>query len=60
MNWTAPKFDPPLHTVIGSANVLAVYHLLIAGAEAEILSNAGDTPLESATDNVQSIQEDEP
>ena len=44
------RFQVPLHTAIGSTNILAVYHLLVAGADCSFLSEAGETAIEAAED----------
>ena len=44
------QFQVPLHTAIGSTNILAVYHLLAAGADCNLLFDAGETAIEVAED----------
>ena len=50
LNAPDDHFQVPLHTAIGSTNVLAVYHLLAAGADCNLLSDAGETAIEAAED----------
>lgn len=56
LNAADDNFQVPLHTAIGSSNILAVYHLLAAGADCNILSDAGETAIEAAEDIVRCMQ----
>ena len=56
LNAAYERFQVPLHTAIGSSNVLAVYHLLAAGADCNLLSDAGETATEAAEDIARCMQ----
>ena len=56
LNAADDRFQVPLHTAIGSTNILAVYHLLAAGADCNLLSDAGETAIEAAEDIVRCMQ----
>ncbi|KAL8689937.1 MAG: hypothetical protein Q9218_004499 [Villophora microphyllina] len=50
------NFQVPLHTAIGSTNIIAVYHLLTADADCNLLSDAGETAIEAAEDIARCMQ----
>lgn len=56
LNAVIDKYQAPLHTAIGSTNVLAVYHLLIADADCNLLSDADETAIEAAEDIARCMQ----
>ena len=55
-NTADDRFQVPLHTTIGSTNILAVYHLFAAGADCNLLSDAGETAIEAAEDIARCMQ----
>lgn len=56
LNAATDKYQAPLHTAIGSTNILAVYHLLTAEADCNLLSGAGETAIEAAEDIARCMQ----
>lgn len=50
LNGANKKYQSPLHTAIGSTNVLAVYYLLTSDANCSVFSEAGETAIEAAKD----------
>lgn len=56
LNAANNQHQVPLHTAIGSTNILAVYHLLTAGADCNLLSDAGETASEAAEDISRSME----
>ena len=56
LNMANSTYQNPLHIAIGSTNILAVHHLLAAEADCNILSDAGETAIEAATDIARCMQ----
>ena len=56
LNAADDQFQAPLHAAIGSTNIIAVYHLLTAGADCNLLSDAGETAIEAAEDIARCMQ----
>ena len=56
LNAANNKHETPLHTAIGSTNILAVYQLLTAEADCNLLSKAGETATKAAEDIARCMQ----
>ena len=56
LNAADDQFQVPPHTAIGPTNMLAAYHLLAAGADCNLLSDAGETAIEAADDIARCMQ----
>lgn len=56
LNAANNRYQAPLHTAIGSTNILAVYHLLTADADCSLISDAGETAIKAAEDIVRCMQ----
>lgn len=56
LNAANDKSPAPLHRAIGSTDVLAVYHLLTADADCDLLSDTGETAIEAAEDTARRMQ----
>ena len=56
LNAADDQFQVPLHTAIGSTNILAVYQLLAAGVDCNLLSDAGETAIKAAEDIARCMQ----